>query len=299
MKFILFKATVKILFSCYLLLTSFETLALNKFSHQLVCQLSFNYLPIDKQREITKLLRVIPKDHKILINKYNKQRANSPLTFAKACTWADAIKKRPIYDKFKTWHYLNVPRKTQKISRTNITTNNIVSAIEIHKNQLSQQPIGWMKLQTLMFLGHWLGDIHQPLHISFSDDKGGNTVKIKNAGRCKNLHWYWDECLSKKQNLSFKQQLTLLQTLWKTLKHQNNSGTVSSNDIINWANESYQLVKLPSFQYCYDNGLECLPLKEKPILADDYADIHSTTFNRQLVKAAQRLNNVLMQANLK
>lgn len=299
MKFTLFKTTVKSLFSCFLLLTSFDTLALNKFSHQLVCQLSFNHLPIDKQREITKLLSVIPKDHKVLINKYNKQKVNSPLTFAKACTWADAIKKQPKYDKFKTWHYLNVPRITQQISQAHITKNNIVSAIEIHKGQLSQQPIGWMKLQALMFLGHWLGDIHQPLHISFSDDKGGNTVKIKNGGRCKNLHWYWDECLSKKQRLSFKQQLSLLQKLWITLLHQKNNDTISNNNILDWANESYQIVKLPSFQYCYDNGYKCLPLKEKPILTEDYVDIHSAIFNRQLVKAAQRLNNLLMQANLK
>jgi len=29
------------------------------------------------------------------------------------------------------------------------------------------------KLVSLKFLGHWVGDIHQPLHVSFADDRGG------------------------------------------------------------------------------------------------------------------------------
>jgi hypothetical protein len=28
----------------------------------------------------------------------------------------------------------------------------------------------------LMALGHWVGDIHQPLHVSFADDRGGGRI---------------------------------------------------------------------------------------------------------------------------
>jgi S1/P1 Nuclease len=42
------------------------------------------------------------------------------------------------------------------------------------------------KLAALKFLGHWLGD-HQPLHVSFEDDRSGG--KIKESGPCSNnLH---------------------------------------------------------------------------------------------------------------
>ena len=34
------------------------------------------------------------------------------------------------------------------------------------------------KLASLKFLGHWVGDIHQPLHVSFEDDRGGNSVLV-------------------------------------------------------------------------------------------------------------------------
>ena len=29
----------------------------------------------------------------------------------------------------------------------------------------------------MVLIGHWIGDLHQPLHVSFSDDLGGNNVK--------------------------------------------------------------------------------------------------------------------------
>ena len=49
------------------------------------------------------------------------------------------------------------------------------------------------QLRLLRSLGHWVGDIHQPLHISF-DDNRGNPVAI--AGACKfNLRAVWDNCI--------------------------------------------------------------------------------------------------------
>ena len=51
------------------------------------------------------------------------------------------------------------------------------------------------KLASLKFLGHWVGDIHQPLHVSFEDDRGGSNVLV--TGECgnSNLHSAWDTCL--------------------------------------------------------------------------------------------------------
>jgi hypothetical protein len=50
------------------------------------------------------------------------------------------------------------------------------------------------KLASLKFLGHWVGDIHQPLHVSFEDDRGGNSILV--TGICgTNLHSAWDICL--------------------------------------------------------------------------------------------------------
>ena len=43
-----------------------------------------------------------------------------------------------------------------------------------------------------------IGDIHQPLHVSFADDRGGNF--IREAGPCVNsLHTVWDTCIIEKK----------------------------------------------------------------------------------------------------
>ena len=49
------------------------------------------------------------------------------------------------------------------------------------------------RLIALESLGHWVGDIHQPLHVSFEDDRGGNDIRV--SGCSKNLHAVWDNCL--------------------------------------------------------------------------------------------------------
>jgi hypothetical protein len=51
------------------------------------------------------------------------------------------------------------------------------------------------RLEALKYLGHWVGDVHQPLHVSFEDDRGGNEVGIS-GGLCNwNLHAVWDRCI--------------------------------------------------------------------------------------------------------
>ena len=285
-----------------LLLFSTKTLALNKFSHQLVCQLSFNNLSADKKHDIQQLLKYLPTSQKKVINKYNKQKFTRPITFAQACTWADAIKGQSQYDHFKSWHYLNVPRDTQEIIQLNSTDTNIVFGIKKHRDQLNALSASWEKLQALMFLGHWLGDIHQPLHISFASDRGGNQTKIMGADKCNNLHWYWDECLLKSQKLTFNQQLNLLQSLWDKTRDteiKNNTIEYTEKNIFRWANESYQLVIKPNFRYCKKFKGECLPLKGTSTLTKEYASQHIQPLNYQLVKAALRLNTLISNIRLK
>lgn len=50
------------------------------------------------------------------------------------------------------------------------------------------------RLLALKYLGHWVGDVHQPLHVSFGDDRGGNSVNVN--GLCHgSMHGAWDDCL--------------------------------------------------------------------------------------------------------
>ncbi|KAL7243844.1 hypothetical protein ACSBR1_016129 [Camellia fascicularis] len=46
--------------------------------------------------------------------------------------------------------------------------------------------------EALMFLSHFIGDVHQPLHVGFLGDEGGNTITIRWYKRKTNLHHVWD-----------------------------------------------------------------------------------------------------------
>ena len=49
--------------------------------------------------------------------------------------------------------------------------------------------------EALIFLVHFVGDMHQPLHCSDNNDKGGNDIKLDFFGRNSNLHSVWDSGL--------------------------------------------------------------------------------------------------------
>jgi hypothetical protein len=40
----------------------------------------------------------------------------------------------------------------------------------------------------LLFLSHFMGDIHQPMHVGFTSDEGGNTINLRWFRRKSNLH---------------------------------------------------------------------------------------------------------------
>jgi hypothetical protein len=47
----------------------------------------------------------------------------------------------------------------------------------------------------LRFVAHLVGDIHQPLHAGFAEDRGGNSIDVRFNGRKENLHSLWDTAL--------------------------------------------------------------------------------------------------------
>ena len=49
------------------------------------------------------------------------------------------------------------------------------------------------KPKRCVFLIHFVGDVHQPLHAADRQDKGGNDVKVRWHGRRVSLHQIWDQ----------------------------------------------------------------------------------------------------------
>lgn len=290
----------------FISLFSTSAFALGKLGHQIVCQLSYDLLPAAKQQKIDELLSQLSLKDKKRINKYNRNRENQKITFAESCTWADAIKKDKTYNHYKPWHYLNIERNALSVTKETCRKNCITAAIPFHKRQLHRAKNLQEQTEALMFLGHWIGDIHQPLHVSFSSDYGGNHNKVKPLiGSCENLHWYWDECLlyqlpkknekpSEFKHLAYKAEIYKTLSLKLSISPKNHWKNSDTND---WANESLMIIRENSFNYCQLNLDNCISKQDnKIVITQEYHQHYQAILHERMLQAAVRLSSVLAQA---
>ena len=281
--------------------------ALGKLGHQLVCDLAYQQLNPNVQAQVNYLLTNISNKEKQRINHYNFDKKNSDITLGEACTWPDAVKKLKEYKRFKSWHYVNAPRTARKLPEPSCKKNCITKGIAYHEQQLTTVKSTKMQAQALMFLGHWLGDIHQPMHVSFASDLGGNKTKISAQGiKCNNLHWLWDMCLLNRQTKEKKLDkqhdvlyAKLLAELNKDLSsNRPKAQQWQASTTIDWANESLALARASKTNYCQvtSNGA-CQPLPMSIKLNQAQLDYMSDVLNLRIkmasVRLAARLNELL------
>ena len=113
------------------------------------------------------------------------------------------------------------------------------------------------KATAILHIGHWFGDLHQPLHISFADDHGGNSVKA--PGPCSgsyeaSIHSVWDTCVIERRIFSpGTDRLARARAAAAVL-----NGTVTDGQRRNWvrsrpwqwAGESYKVTLARRTGYC-------------------------------------------------
>jgi hypothetical protein len=113
-----------------------------------------------------------------------------------ASNWADEVRGDPKYDWAKPLHYINVPRDATSVDLTRDCPdgNCVVAAIKKYSGILRDKSAPRQeRIEALKFLIHFVGDVHQPLHASYADDRGGNEVKVTWLQQPDwNLHRVWD-----------------------------------------------------------------------------------------------------------
>lgn len=116
-------------------------------------------------------------------------------TLASISTWADERKNSTTA----RWHFLNFPRTScsYEKARDCADGNCILGAIDRQVAILQSQAPEQAKLLALKYLVHFIGDLHQPLHLGYLDDRGGNQYQIQAYKRGSNLHALWDSGLIK------------------------------------------------------------------------------------------------------
>ncbi len=230
--------------------------------HMVVCQIAFERLDSAEQAEVTRLTAAYRRP-----DRPDRWRYTS---FAEACTFADDARTESreearraasganftprwaFFSRFNQWHYLNVPRYTRTVTEEDCGRNCVLQGIEHHAGRLSNDGLeDWKRAEALFFLGHWVGDLHQPLHISFADDTGGNDVPIRGiygTGERRHLHYVWDTGILRG---------SLRGRTWQAYARDLANG-ISAGDAaawqgsspIAWAQESYELTTQAAVDYC-------------------------------------------------
>jgi hypothetical protein len=115
-------------------------------------------------------------------------------------SWADEV-ARDEYPWSPQLHFINTPDWSCDYSQTrdcfgsydNAPLACVDGAIQNYTAQLAAGDQNYNLTEALMFLVHFIGDIHQPLHVGFTGDEGGNTISGTYEGQDGiKLHHVWD-----------------------------------------------------------------------------------------------------------
>ena len=254
-------------------------------AHQVICEIAFQELTPSARTEVRRLVRKDPDP--------NFRR------FSTACTWADHPRKR------RDEHFLNLPRTHTAVADADRTCpladTCLLTAIEADTAVLKDTAASDTdKLKALKFLGHWVGDLHQPLHISFQDDRGGN--EVGETGPCNNsLHAVWDTCLITR---GIGPQAANVVTSLRAELTDTDRQAWTQGDMVTWANESYQITISPNVEYCIQVDSTCQyavdnatfeegETKRKVAVNASYITTHTPTVRSRLLKAGVRLGHLL------
>jgi len=153
--------------------------------------------------------------------------------------YADEIRSDDTYDSFKPWHYVNFPFDKnygdEPPSDRGDVVQGIVKCIEVLKNKKASLADKEFYLKMLV---HFVGDLHQPLHVGKADDKGGNDFQVRWFNEGTNLHRVWDSDMINFYGMSYSELSENAKQLSKT-----EIEAIKNGSVLDWVSESRQLAK--------------------------------------------------------
>ncbi|MDB2571323.1 S1/P1 nuclease [Polaribacter sp.] len=193
-------------------------------------------------------------------------------------TFADEIKSDWKYSAFSAWHYVNMGiyenyETAEKNPKGDLVTA-IAKCISVLKDPMSKESD---KVFYLKMLVHFVGDLHQPMHIGQKEDRGGNRIKVQWFGQGTNLHSVWDTKMIEAWNMSYIELANNTKDLSKAQLKAIEKGSVED-----WVNEVHEITK-----ELYSS------VKEGENLRYRYSYDHFGTVRNQLQRGGIRLAKIL------
>jgi len=201
--------------------------------------------------------------------------------FMESCLWADVVRGRIAdYDRWTTAHYVNLPRGATELDLERDCANTfcvVEGIIESRETLADESRSGQDRLDALKFLSHFVGDIHQPMHAGYADDRGGNDTKITLFGRDTNLHAAWDFGLLETVDMPW---IDYASHLYFEIDDADREAW-ASNDPARWSEESFAIISVSA----YDLG--------DGHVGEDYFDRHIEQIETRIKQAGVRLADAL------
>lgn len=203
--------------------------------------------------------------------------------FVRDSDWADRI--RGSARATAKWHYVDIPFSAESYEPRRDCPDNkcIVEVLERKIETLrSDRESAAVRAEALLFVIHFIGDIHQPLHCIDRDDKGGNSDKVLFGGRKTNLHAFWDQNLVAMQGRGTSEIVSKLSRAIRP----GDAAAWGAGDMISWANETHDVARRSVYFSDIRPGV-------LTTLSEEYAASNSVVAAVQLQKAGIRLSWVL------
>jgi hypothetical protein len=254
--------------------------------HKTVCQIAYMEISASTRTQVDRLIRRDPDFS----------------NFAESCLFADGPPRIRAID-----HYVNVPRSNTAITQGNcpMAETCLFTAISSDAAVLGDAESSQAdKLLALKLLGHWVGDMHQPLHVSYQDDRGGNFVDKKDDPDGGNIHSVWDfDIIEQRIGSNYSHIATELRK--QITAHERASWGFDSP--VEWANESYQITISATTEYCTRQRGSCWYAADNMMVdagephreinvSEEYLSTNQPFVERRLKQAGVRLAELLDNA---
>jgi hypothetical protein len=222
-------------------------------------------------------LHLSPEAKKMIREKFNIK------SLAGIANWADEVKKKRFESR---WHYSNIQegKWTYKKSRDCPHNDCVVEKVQEYTRRVERGGLSRKKRkEAVMYLVHFMGDLHQPLHLGNKKDRGGNRIRLFYRGRKTNLHALWDGGLIYRRGQSL---LEYALNIDRRISEEDRAGWAKGT-VIDWANESRKI----ALADVYSQGNEGVVQLDKNKIS-----IFREIIDRRLAQAGIRLAQVLNRA---
>lgn len=245
------------LLAIFMLASPIKSYSWGRKGHEIVAEVAFHYLRDSTKSEVLHYL--------------------GKTSIEDAANWMDEMRSNDYYNYMKTWHYVNIEKGesyTPSVIDRNILIilNSAIAELRNYKTMKDKDV-----RERLYYIFHLIGDLHQPLHVGYGIDKGGNTINVsfmfKNRGS--NLHRVWDTDIIEQKNIQLE---NVLQVEKKYTPEELKS--LEQIKIMEWTNESRSL-------------LDSVYAFKENFLDPEYVEKNTPVIESQLFLAGIRLTAIL------